>query len=99
MNNFKYVTKEKVLERAREIIGKPLKEIDQTNKLNIGKGAIEYDGNVTRNNLPKQTENRVAHVRPKARDSKDTYPLPDGREMTKQCFWFNNSYVQGIIND
>jgi len=60
---------------------------------------LEYDGNITKNNLPKQSENRVSHVRPKARDSKDTYPLPDGREMTKQCFWFNRSYVEEIIKD
>ena len=60
---------------------------------------LEYDGNITKNNLPKQSENRVSHVRPKARDSKDTYPLPDGQEMTKQCFWFNRSYVEEIIKD
>jgi DNA mismatch repair protein MutH len=60
---------------------------------------LEYDGNMTRNNLPKQSENRVAHVRPKARNSSDTYPLPDGREMTKQCFWFNSSYVESIVAD
>ncbi len=58
---------------------------------------ILYDGHCMRNNLPKQTESRVSHVRPHARDSRDTYPLPDGREMTKQCFWFNNSYVEEII--
>ena len=58
---------------------------------------LEYIGNVTRNNLPKQSENRVAHVRPHARDANDTYPLPDGREMTKQCFWFNRTYVEQIV--
>ena len=46
-----------------------------------------------KNNLPKQTESRVAHVRPHGRDSSDTLPLPDGRYMTKQCFWLNNSYI------
>ena len=45
------------------------------------------------NNLPKQSENRVAHVRPHGRDSRDTLPLPDGRFMTKQCFWLNNTYI------
>jgi len=59
---------------------------------------LEFDGKVTRNNLPKQSENRVAHVRPHAKDSNDTFPLPDGREMTKQCFWFNNSYIKAIID-
>lgn len=51
------------------------------------------------NNFPKSTENRVAHVRPHARNADDTYPLPDGRAMTKQCFWFNSSYVKKIIDE
>lgn len=64
----------------------------------IKKGVeLTFDGNATHNNLPKSSENPVAHVRPHARDSRDTYPLPDGRQMTKQCFWFNNSYVRHII--
>ena len=45
------------------------------------------------NDLPKQTENPVAHVRPHGRDASDKLPLPDGRMMTKQCFWLNNSYI------
>ena len=35
-----YITKEDILERGREIIGIPLSEIDKTNKLGVGKGAI-----------------------------------------------------------
>ncbi len=58
---------------------------------------IEYDGRVYRNNLPKQSESRVAHVRPHARDMNDTYPLPDGRSMPKQCFWLNRSYIENVI--
>ena len=49
------------------------------------------------NNLPKKYESSVAHVRPHARDGNDTYPLPDGRKMTKQCFWLNNDYIQNQI--
>ena len=47
----------------------------------------------TKNNLPKATESRVAHVRPHGKDASDTLPLPDGRQMTKQCFWLNNTYI------
>ena len=35
-------------------------------------------------------------------DSRDTLPLPDGRFMTKQCFWLNNTYIAtqiGLNND
>ena len=49
------------------------------------------------NNLPKQTENPVAHVRPHGRDGNDRLPLPDGRMMTKQCFWLNNTYIESQI--
>ena len=49
------------------------------------------------NDLPKQTENSVAHVRPHGKNAADMAPLPDGRMMTKQCFWLNNSYIEGQI--
>lgn len=45
------------------------------------------------NNFPKQSENRVSHVRPHGQNSLDTYELPDGRQYPKQCFWLNNSYI------
>ena len=50
------------------------------------------------NNLPRQSESRVAHVRPHGRNADDKLPLPDGRMMTKQCFWLNNSYVAEQIS-
>ena len=49
------------------------------------------------NNLPKKTENPVAHVRPHGIDASDKLPLPDGRMMTKQCFWLNNTYIKQQI--
>ena len=53
--------------------------------------------NGVKNDLPKQTESPVAHVRPHGRDGSDRLPLPDGRTMTKQCFWLNNTYIAGQI--
>jgi DNA mismatch repair protein MutH len=50
-----------------------------------------------RNNLPKQCESRVAHVRPHGRNAEDKLPLPDGRMMTKQCFWLNCTYIEQQI--
>lgn len=58
---------------------------------------LTFDGRVTHNNLPKQSESRVAHVRPHARDSSDVYPLPDGRTMPKQCFWLNRTYIEDVV--
>lgn len=51
------------------------------------------------NNLPKSTESPVAHVRPHGKNGADHAPLPDGRMMTKQCFWLNNSYVEQQIKE
>lgn len=59
---------------------------------------LTFDGRITRNNLPKQSESRVAHVRPHARDINDVYPLPDGRMMPKQCFWLNRQYIESIVD-
>ena len=58
-----------------------------------------YDGHRMRNDLPKQSQSPVAHVRPHAQNAMDTDTLPDGREMTKQCFWLNNSYIARQIGE
>jgi DNA mismatch repair protein MutH len=56
-----------------------------------------------KNYFPKKTENRVSHVRPKAKNREDTYNLPVAdkltglTEFTKQCFWLNASYVRDEI--
>ena len=33
------------------------------------------------------SDNPVAHIRPKAKDSNDTIELPDGQFITKQPSW------------
>ncbi len=60
---------------------------------------LSFDGRVMHNNLPKQSESSVAHVRPHAKDAEDTYPLPDGRLMPKQCFWLNRTYIENVIKN
>ena len=56
-------------------------------------------------NFVGMSENKVCHVRPHGRDSKDTtvLPVPDkltgATEYTKQCFWINNSYIKEIFKD
>lgn len=39
------------------------------------------------------TENRCCHVRPHARDKKDTLMTPHNGPMVKKCFWLNISYL------
>lgn len=53
----------------------------------------------TYNNLPAPSENRVCHVRPHGKNKEDTYPLPNGKAFTKQCFWLNNSYILEQLSD
>lgn len=62
---------------------------------------IEFENKNGRlyNNLPSSKFNGVCHIRPHARDAADTYPLPDGREMTKQCFWLNAGFIKEIVGD
>lgn len=52
-----------------------------------------------RNNLPKQSESPVAHVRPHGHGVEDTLPLPDGRRMEKHCFWLNSTYIRKQISE
>ena len=64
------------------------------------------------NNLPNKESNRVIHIRPHAQKSaykfedgteignvsRDANELPDGRYMTNQSFWLNNTYVLSQLN-
>lgn len=75
------------LENDVKMVWKKTKNIIKCGVEIIPKGKKQY------NNLPAASENKVCHVRPHAKDSSDTDTLPDGRELTKQCFWLNNTYI------
>lgn len=61
------------------------------------------------NNLPRKEDNRIIHIRPHAQKAyykfdgyeegnpADGNELPDGRWMTTQCFWLNNTYIKSIL--
>jgi len=65
------------------------------------------------NNFPNKSETKITHIRPHT--SKRYYvlgngevigenpsygdELPDGRIMTKQCFWLNNTYIYDQLNN
>jgi len=50
-------------------------------------------------NLITSKQNRVAHVRPHARNSKDTCMAPNGQYYMKKCFWFNRNYISDIVKN
>ena len=64
----------------------------------------DINGKISRlTNFPDKEFNRVAHVRPHAKNTSDTFPLPiidklsNVSEYTKHSFWLNNSYVRDEI--
>lgn len=59
---------------------------------------VERIRNGRAENLPRIRDNRVCHVRPHARDSKDTYETPQGEQVVKKCFWLNASYLKEQID-
>jgi DNA mismatch repair protein MutH len=47
--------------------------------------------------LPKMSENPVAHVRPHGRNKLDTQITPQGTKEPKKCFWLNAKYIQKVL--
>lgn len=74
------------------------------------KNDIDFE---VKNNFPKKSDNDVIHIRPHTSEryyvletgeiigNNPNYgdELPDGRIMTKQSFWLNNTYILSILNE
>lgn len=54
---------------------------------------------VDASNLPKSTESRVAHVRPKAQNGDDKILTPQGDLQVKKAFWLNQKYISAVIEN
>jgi DNA mismatch repair protein MutH len=48
--------------------------------------------------LPPESETKIIHVRPHARDSSDKEKAPGGKRVVKKCFWLNKRFVKVLIN-
>ena len=54
-------------------------------------------------NFPSKKTSEVCHVRPHARNARDTYQLPikdklsESNEYTKHCFWLNSNFIKKSI--
>jgi DNA mismatch repair protein MutH len=57
------------------------------------KRRVAYDAT----KLPTSRESRVAHVRPKAKNARDTEQTPQGTWLVKKCFWLNSSYIRDVV--
>ena len=80
--------------------------VRRTRRTKTGSIVKEIDNNGNRiTNFPGMAENKACHVRPHARDSKDTFELPvrdkltNVTEYTKHCFWLNNKYLEEILKE
>lgn len=80
--------------------------LETRNIINSGlivKEIDKYGNRIT--NFPGMGQYPVCHVRPHAKNSKDTYSLPYKdlktglREYTKHCFWINNKYLEEILKE
>ena len=46
----------------------------------------------------KISDGEIAHIRPKAQNSKDLTITPQGNKERKKCFWLNSKYIKEQIN-
>lgn len=91
---------------TRRVVEEGVKFIERASCCNGGRPTIKND-------LPGSGFNHVAHVRPHASQSayrfedgteignvaRDASELPDGRAMTKQCFWLDKGVVEKLLKD
>lgn len=63
----------------------------------VWENTVEKIKNNEYDNLPKISESPILHVRPHARNTKDTYLTLDGKKAIKKCFWLNASYIKKQI--
>ena len=91
---------------TRRVVEEGVKFIERASCCNGGHPTIKND-------LPGSGFNHVAHVRPHASQSayrfedgteignvaRDASELPDGRAMTKQCFWLDKGVVEKLLKD
>lgn len=80
---------------------------NKTKKIILSGNIIKsIDSNGKRNtNFPGTNDNGVCHVRPHAKNTKDTLALPVRDKLTgltkytKHCFWLNSKYLENILKE
>jgi DNA mismatch repair protein MutH len=75
---------------------------DITKNIIISGNIVTSKDQIRKTNFPKIKDSFFVHVRPHARNAKDTYELPTpdletgNKKYTKQSFWINASYLELI---
>ena len=65
----------------------------------VWEDTVEKIKNNDYDDLPKISESPILHVRPHAKNARDTYPTLDGKHAIKKCFWLNASYIKQQIEE
>lgn len=78
----------------------------KTKKVLLSGNIVKYiENEKLYTNFPSAKENPYMHVRPHSQNKTDVKKLPIPDKITglisyaKQCFWFNKSYINRVIND
>jgi len=90
-------------------------QVKQTLKNGVKLSKVtQKNGIIIKNNLPNKRDNPIIHVRPHTQKTyyvfengsvfgngklSDSDELPDGRRMTKQSFWLNNTYLVSQLKE
>ncbi|MEG1566028.1 MAG: Sau3AI family type II restriction endonuclease, partial [Bacilli bacterium] len=75
------------------------------NTIRSGNIIKSINNGIRKTNFVGMSENKVCHVRPHGRNSKDVCKLPFAdkltgvNEYTKHCFWINNTYIKKIFKE
>ncbi len=111
--NGEYIFKGYKLWNMPQIIIDEIVEDFWKRTVKIIKEGVKFNikNNQVHNNLPGMADNGYVHVRPhtnkaayklkngyrKGDINKHADQLPNGEWMTKQCFWFNNTYIENVL--
>ncbi len=93
---YQYINEDTLIFKKAMFWNVPEKDLNTEIK-RVWENTIERIKNNEYNNLPKMSESPILHVRPHARNAKDTYPTLDGNQVIKKCFWLNASYIKQQI--
>lgn len=93
---YQYLDKDTLIFKKAMFWNVPEKDLNTEIK-RVWENTVERIKNNEYDNLPKISESPILHVRPHARNAKDTYPTLDGKQAIKKCFWLNASYIKKQI--
>jgi DNA mismatch repair protein MutH len=75
----------------------PMKDMSEAE--NVWNKTIDCINEGRYEDMPKMSDNDIAHVRPHGKDSNDTSETPQGTQEMKKSFWLNAKYIQKALEN